>query len=66
MSDSLPRRAAIVGGVRTPFCRAGTHYENVSNKEMLAFVMRTLVERHGLKGETLGDVAAGATFKHPR
>ncbi|MGA7966471.1 MAG: acetyl-CoA C-acetyltransferase [Gammaproteobacteria bacterium] len=66
MSDSSPRRVAIVGGVRTPFCRAGTHYATTSNKEILTFVLRTLVERHGLKGETLGDVAAGATFKHPR
>lgn len=66
MNDALPRRVAIVGGVRTPFCRAGTHYATTSNKEMLTFVLRTLVDRHGLKGETLGDVAAGATFKHPR
>ncbi|MGH8128420.1 MAG: acetyl-CoA C-acetyltransferase [Gammaproteobacteria bacterium] len=66
MTDSLPRRVAIVGGVRTPFCRAGTHYANISNKEMLTFVLRTLVDRHELKDQTLGDVAAGATFKHPR
>lgn len=66
MSDSLPRRVAIVGGVRTPFCRAGTHYATTSNKALLSFVLRTLVERYELKGETLGDVAAGATFKHPR
>lgn len=66
MSESLPRRVAIVGGLRIPFCRAGTIYSNASNKEMLGFVLRSLVERYELKDERLGDVAAGATFKHPR
>ncbi len=66
MSESLPRRVAIVGGVRTPFCRAGTKYADASNKDMLSFVLREMVDRYGLKDERLGDVAAGATFKHPR
>ena len=66
MSEPLPRRVAIVGGLRTPFCRAGTQYADASNKDMLGFVLQTVVERYGLKGERLGDVSAGATFKHPR
>lgn len=66
MSDSLPRRVAIVGGLRIPFCRAGTHYADASNKDMLTFLLRSLVDRYELKGERLGDVSAGATFKHPR
>ena len=66
MSEPLPRRVAIVGGLRTPFCRAGTNYADASNKDMLGFVLQTVVERYGLKGERLGDVSAGATFKHPR
>ncbi|HEX5314371.1 MAG TPA: acetyl-CoA C-acetyltransferase [Gammaproteobacteria bacterium] len=63
---SAPRRVAIVGGLRIPFCRAGSHYANASNKDMLTAVMKALVDRYGLKGQRLGDVAAGATFKHPR
>ncbi|MGH8427677.1 MAG: acetyl-CoA C-acetyltransferase [Gammaproteobacteria bacterium] len=66
MNDSLPRRVAIIGGLRIPFCRAGTHYAAVSNKDMLTAVLRALVERYALKDQRLGDVAAGATFKHPR
>lgn len=66
MSDPLPRRVAIVGGLRIPFCRAGTHYADASNKDMLTFLLRSLVDRYELKGERLGDVSAGATFKHPR
>lgn len=61
-----PRRVAILGGLRIPFCRAGTNYAGASNKELLTAVLRALVERYGLRGERLGDVAAGATFKHPR
>ncbi len=61
-----PRRVAVVGGLRIPFCRAGTHYAGKSNKDMLTAVMRALVERYELKGQRLGDVAAGATFKHSR
>jgi acetyl-CoA C-acetyltransferase len=33
---------------------------------MLSSVLRALVERFGLGGQTLGDVAAGATIKHAR
>jgi acetyl-CoA C-acetyltransferase len=60
------RRVAIVGGLRIPFCRAGTHYAKASNKTLLTGVMQALVERYELKGQRLGDVAAGATFKHSR
>ncbi|MGH8162247.1 MAG: acetyl-CoA C-acetyltransferase, partial [Gammaproteobacteria bacterium] len=59
-----PRRVAIIGGLRIPFCRAGTHYAGKGNKDMLTAVLRALVERYELKGQRLGDVAAGATFKH--
>lgn len=67
MNDTrTARRVAIVGARRIPFCRAGTHYAAKSNKDMLSAVMKALVEQHELKGQRLGDVAAGATFKHPR
>ncbi|MGH8224898.1 MAG: acetyl-CoA C-acetyltransferase [Gammaproteobacteria bacterium] len=66
MSESQVRRVAIVGGLRIPFCRAGTHYAEAGNKDMLTAVMRALVERYELRDQRLGDVAAGATFKHPR
>ncbi|MDN5864484.1 MAG: acetyl-CoA C-acetyltransferase [Gammaproteobacteria bacterium] len=64
--SSSPRRVAILGGLRTPFCRAGGAFVDASSKEMLTAVMKALVERYELKGQRLGDVSAGATFKHPR
>ena len=60
------RRVAIVGGVRIPFARAHTAYADVGNQEMLTAVLRALVERFGLAGARLGDVAAGAVIKHSR
>ncbi|HVS77750.1 MAG TPA: acetyl-CoA C-acetyltransferase, partial [Steroidobacteraceae bacterium] len=60
------RRVAIVGGVRIPFARSHTAYATVGNQEMLTTVFRALVERYGLTGARLGDVAAGAVIKHSR
>jgi len=60
------RRVAIVGGVRIPFARAHTAYSRVGNQEMLTAVLRAVVERFGLRGVRLGDVAAGAVIKHSR
>jgi acetyl-CoA C-acetyltransferase len=60
------RRVAILGGLRIPFARAYTAYASASNQDMLTAVLRALVERFGLQGERLGDVAAGAVIKHTK
>src|SRR3954469_7718368 len=59
-------RVAIVGGARIPFARANGAYNDASNQDMLTAAMRSLVERYGLKGERVGEVAAGAVIKHSR
>ncbi|MEA3196470.1 MAG: acetyl-CoA C-acetyltransferase [Gammaproteobacteria bacterium] len=59
-----PRRVAIVGGVRIPFVRGNGAYSQVGNQEMLTATLRGVVDRYGLKGQRLGDVAAGAVMKH--
>jgi acetyl-CoA C-acetyltransferase len=66
MSKLGPRRVAIVGGVRIPFCRAHTAYARASNQDMMTAVLRALVARHRLEGERLGDVSLGAVIKHSR
>ena len=60
------RRAAIVGGNRIPFARAGGPYASASNLDMLTAALDGLVARFGLQGEVLGEVAAGAVMKHSR
>jgi acetyl-CoA C-acetyltransferase len=58
------RRVAIVGGVRIPFVRGNGAYAQVGNQEMLTATLRGVVERFGLQGQRLDDVAAGAVMKH--
>jgi acetyl-CoA C-acetyltransferase len=59
-----PRRVAIVGGVRIPFARGNGAYAQVGNQEMLTAVLRGVVDRFGLQGQRVDDVAAGAVMKH--
>jgi acetyl-CoA C-acetyltransferase len=58
------RRVAIIGGVRIPFARGNGAYAQVGNQEMLTACLRGVVERYGLQGQRLDDVAAGAVMKH--
>jgi len=60
------RRVAILGGTRIPFARANGVYNAASNQDMLTAAMKALVEKYGLKGEKVGEVAAGAVIKHSR
>lgn len=66
MTPNNLRRVAIVGGNRIPFARSNTAYLRASNLEMLSTTLQGLVDRFGLHGERLGDVAAGAVMKHSR
>jgi acetyl-CoA C-acetyltransferase len=60
------KRVAIVAGARIPFARAHTAYGELGNQDMLTAVFRNIVEKHSLKNEKLGEVAAGAVIKHSR
>ena len=66
MISNTLRRVAIVGGNRIPFVRSNTAYVRASNLDMLTVTLQGLVDRFGLHGERLGDVAAGAVMKHSR
>src|SRR4026209_725614 len=61
-----PRRVAIVGGVRIPFARANTAYNEAGNQQMLTAVLKSLVARFGRETRKVGEVAAGAVIKHSR
>lgn len=58
------RPVAILGGVRIPFCRNNTAYADVGNLGMSIRTLGALVEKFGLHGEQLGEVAMGAVLKH--
>jgi acetyl-CoA C-acetyltransferase len=60
------RRAAVLGGNRIPFARQFGAYAEASNQDMLTAALEGLIARHGLAGERLGEVVAGAVIKHSR
>ena len=60
------RRVAVLGGIRIPFARQNGPYAQASNQDMLTATLDALVDRFGLRGATLGEVAAGAVLKHSR
>jgi len=62
--NSKTRRVAVLGGNRIPFARSDSAYAHASNQDMLTAALDGLVDRFGLQGETLGEVAGGAVLKH--
>jgi acetyl-CoA C-acetyltransferase len=62
--NSETRRVAVVGGNRIPFARSDGAYAHASNQDMLTAALDGLIDRFGLEGERLGEVAGGAVLKH--
>lgn len=60
------KKVAILGGARIPFARQNTAYAEASNIDMLTAALTGVVERFGLQGQRIGEVAAGAVLKHSR
>ena len=61
-----PRRVAVLGGNRIPFARSDSAYAHATNQDMLTAALDGLIDRFGLAGERLGEVAGGAVLKHSR
>ena len=59
------RRVAVLGGSRIPFCKRDTAYADLGNFGMSVKVLGALVEKFGLQGVELGEVAFGSVMKHP-
>ncbi|HET7561929.1 MAG TPA: acetyl-CoA C-acetyltransferase [Rhodanobacteraceae bacterium] len=59
------RRVAVLGGTRIPFCKRDTAYADLGNFGLSVKVLGALVEKYGLQGVELGEVAFGAVMKHP-
>lgn len=61
-----PRRVAVIGGVRTPFCRSYTGYADLSNLDLMTAALNGLVEKFRLNGETIDEVVGGAVVTHSK
>lgn len=58
------KRVCIIDGSRIPFCRSGSKYMGLSNKELMSTAMKALVSKLSLEGKTVGEVSLGAVSKH--
>ena len=55
MSD----RIAIVDGIRTPFCKAGTELKGFSAQKLGSLVIRELLDRSSIDGHVVDEVVMG-------
>ena len=55
MSD----RIAIIDGVRTPFCKAGTTFKGFSAHKLGSLVIRELLDRSSIDGDLVDEVVLG-------
>ncbi|MEM7191860.1 MAG: acetyl-CoA C-acetyltransferase [Pseudomonadota bacterium] len=66
MAKSKLRRVAVLGGIRTPFCRSHTAYAELSNLDMLVTALTGLAERFSLQGAHIDEVVGGAVVTHAK
>jgi len=60
------RRVAVIGGIRTPFCRSNTAYSELSNLDLMTAALNGLVDKYELKGELIDEVVGGAVVTHSK
>lgn len=60
--NRLSRPVAIIDSQRIPFVRSFREYSRTTNQEMLTATVEALVQKNGLTGSRLGDVALGAVM----
>jgi acetyl-CoA C-acetyltransferase len=60
------RKVAVIGGVRTPFCRGNTGYDDLTNHDLMLSALNGLVEKYHLEDEHIGEVVGGAVLTHAR
>lgn len=66
MANNNLRRVAVIGGVRTPFCRSYGAYGDLTNLEMLTTVLDAMVERFDLEDAHIDEVVGGAIVTHAK
>ncbi|MHB0971265.1 MAG: acetyl-CoA C-acyltransferase FadI [Thermoanaerobaculia bacterium] len=59
-------RVAVVGGLRTPFAKAGTVYNALDSLELGKIVVNELVQRSGIDPKTIQEVVYGTVIPSPK
>jgi len=60
------RRVAVIGGVRTPFCRSNTAYSELTNLDLMTTALNGVVGKFHLEGELIDEVVGGAVVTHSK
>lgn len=55
----MSNRIAIVDGIRTPFCKAGTDFKGITAQKLAALVIRELLERTSIDTGLVDEVIFG-------
>lgn len=58
------KKVCIVASKRIPFMKSGTNYAKLSNNDLMAPALKTLVRELKLEGKEIGELALGAVNKH--
>jgi acetyl-CoA C-acetyltransferase len=60
------RRVAVLGGVRTPFCRSNTLYSELTNLDLMTAALNGLADRYQLACAHIDEVLGGAVVTHAK
>ncbi len=59
-------KVAIIGGLRTPFVKAGTSFSDLSFQDLSALVLKELMKKYSIDTVELGEVVWGTVLLDPR
>jgi acetyl-CoA acyltransferase len=57
-----PRRIAVVAGIRTPFARSGTSYDDVTAVELGGMAVKELIARYDIDGDSVDELIYGTVI----
>ena len=62
----MAERVAVVGGVRTPFVKAGTNFRGLTMQQLGTHVLKAAVEKYALDPETIDEFVFSTVLLDPR
>lgn len=65
MSNSLPRRVAIVGGARTPFAKAGAQLKSQSGLDLATHALNGALAKCAIDPDAVDELAFGSVVLDP-
>lgn len=57
-----PRRVAVVAGIRTPFARSGTSFDDVTAVELGGMAVKELIARYDVDGDSVDELIYGTVI----